>query len=58
MYASFIQALPDKVRSTDDFQYGCKFRKKEKALEHLYVELPQSYKKYIALDIDRPGTAY
>ncbi len=58
MLASFIDSLPEKVRSTDDFQYGCKFRKKDKALEHLYVELPQSYKKYIALDIDKPGGAY
>ncbi|GKS97668.1 replication initiation protein [Acidovorax sp. SUPP2825] len=58
MLKAFINALPDKVRSTDDFQYGCKFRKKRKALQHLYVELPQFYKKYIALDIDKPGSAY
>ncbi|OCQ64631.1 hypothetical protein AR465_11270 [Ralstonia solanacearum] len=37
-------------------EYGCKFRKKEKALQHLYVELPQLYKKFIALDIDIPGS--
>lgn len=58
MLNAFINALPDKVRSTDDFQYGCKFRKKSIALQHLYVELPQFYKKYIALDIDKPGAAF
>lgn len=56
MYESFVEALPNKVRSSNDLEYGCKFRKKEKALQHLYVELPQLYKKFIALDIDIPGS--
>ena len=56
MFSGFIEALPDKVRSSNDLEYGCKFRKKEKALQHLYVELPQLYKKFIALDIDIPGS--
>jgi Replicase family/Primase C terminal 1 (PriCT-1) len=58
MYNSFIEALPDKVRSSSDLEYGCRFRKKDKALEHRYVELPQLYKKFIALDLDIPGSAY
>jgi hypothetical protein len=58
MFKNFVEALPDKVRSSSDLEYGCKFRKKEKALTHRYVELPQLYKKFIALDIDKPGSAY
>lgn len=58
MYGSFIEALPDKVRSTNDFQHGTKFRRKDNALNCLYVELNQFYKKFIALDIDIPGAAY
>lgn len=58
MYNDFIEALPDKVRSTNDFQFGTKFRDKNKALGHLYIELNQFYKKFIVLDIDKPGSAY
>lgn len=59
MYASFIEALPDKVRSTDDFElYGTRFRRKENALSCLYVELNQFYRKFIALDIDKPGAPH
>lgn len=58
MYASFIQALPDKVRSAEFKDEGTKFRKREKALGYRYVELNQLYKKFIALDIDTPGSAY
>jgi hypothetical protein len=59
MFESFIEALPDKVRSTDDFElYGTRFRNKTKALGCLYVELNQFYQKFIALDIDKPGAAY
>lgn len=58
MLNNFIEALPEKVRSTDDFEYGTKFRKKSNALKHRYVETNQLYKKYIILDIDEPGSAY
>ena len=58
MYASFIQALPDKVRSADFKDEGTKFRRREKALGCRYVELNQLYKKFIALDIDEPASAY
>lgn len=58
MLNSFIEALPEKVRSTDDFEYGTRFRKKENALKFRYVEANQFYKKHIILDIDEPGSAY
>lgn len=58
MFNSFIEALPEKVRSTDDFEYGTRFRKKENALKFRYVEANQFYKKHIILDIDEPGSAY
>ena len=58
MYASFIGALPDKVRSAEFKDEGTKFRKREKALGYRYMELNQLYKKFIALDIDTPGSAY
>ena len=55
---NFINHLQEKVRSTDDFDYGTKFRKKSNALKHRYVEANQLYKKYIILDIDEPSSAY
>ncbi len=58
MFNSFIEALPEKVRSTDDFEYGTRFRKKENALKFRYVEANQFYKKHIILDIDEPGSAF
>lgn len=59
MYKSFIEALPEKVRSTNDFEkYGTRFRGKTKALDCRYVELNQLYRKFIVLDIDKPGAAY
>lgn len=58
MYSSFIEALPGKVRSTNDFEHGTRFRNRDKALGCLYVELNQLYKKFIALDIDIPGAAF
>lgn len=58
MYESFIEALPDKVRSAEFKDEGTRFRRKEKALAYRYVELNQLYKKFIALDIDIPGCAF
>jgi len=59
MFESFIEALPDKVRSTDDFEeYGTRFRKKNNALQYRYVELNQLYKKFIVLDLDELGSAF
>lgn len=58
MLNSFIAALPEKVRSTDDFEDGTRFRKKQNALKFRYVEANQFYKKHIILDIDQPGSAY
>ena len=55
MFESFIEALPDKVRSTNNFEeFGTRFRKKNNALQYRYVELNQLYKKFIVLDLDEP----
>ncbi len=59
MYESFVEALPSKVRSTNDFELsGTRFRTKENALGCLYIELNQFYKRFIALDIDKPGSVH
>jgi hypothetical protein len=58
MFESFIEALPDKVRSAEYKDEGTRFRRKEKALAYRYVELNQLYKKFIALDLDTPGSAF
>lgn len=58
MLTSFIEALPEKVRSAEYKDEGTRFRRKEKALAYRYVELNQLYKKFIALDIDIPGSAF
>lgn len=58
MYSSFIESLPSKVRSADWKNEGTRFRKRENALSYRYVELNQLYKKFIALDIDAPASAY
>ena len=57
MFDSFIDSLPEKVRSTNNFEEGTKFRKKENALEFKYLEVSQFLKKQIIIDIDRPGAA-
>lgn len=38
--------------STDDFEWGTKYRKKAASLEHKYIQLNQLYKKYLVVDID------
>ena len=54
----FIKHLPEKVQSTDDFEYGIKYRKKEKALNYIYIGLNHLYRKYIVIDIDKPQSAF
>lgn len=58
MFDSFIDSLPEKVRSTNNFEEGTKFRKKENALDYKYIEVSQYMKKQIIIDIDRPGAAH
>lgn len=58
MFNSFIKALPEKVRSAEYKDEGTRFRRREKALAYRYVELNQLYKKFIALDIDKQGSAF
>lgn len=52
MFSNFIDSLPTKVRSTNDFEYGTRFRTKANAIAHRYIEVNQFYKKYIVIDID------
>ncbi len=58
MFDSFIDSLPEKVRSTNNFEEGTKFRNKVNALDYKYIEVSQFMKKQIIIDIDRPGAAY
>lgn len=58
MFEEFVESLPPKVRCTNDFEEGLAFRKKERALQHKYIALNQSYKKYIVVDIDKPGASH
>ncbi|WP_261521707.1 replication initiation protein [Burkholderia multivorans] len=58
MFEELIDSLPEKVRSTDGFDEGTKFRKREKALGFKYIEHNQLYKKYIVVDVDTPGSAF
>jgi hypothetical protein len=52
MFDTFIDSLPAKCMSTDDFEFGTKFRKKESSLEYKYIQLNQLYKKYLVVDVD------
>jgi hypothetical protein len=54
----FIESLPEKVRSTSNWEDGTKFRTKRNALKDKYIEHNQLYKKYIPVDIDREQSAY
>lgn len=58
MIEQFIESLPEKVRCTDSFENGTKHRKKDKALSFPYIEHNQLYKKYIAIDVDKPESAF
>lgn len=58
MIEQFIESLPEKVRCTDSFENGTKHRKKDKALSFPYIEHNQLYKKYIAIDVDAPASAF
>lgn len=48
MYESFIEALPNKVRSAEFKAEGTRCRRKEKALAYRYVELNQLYKNSLS----------
>lgn len=58
MFNSLIDSLPTKIRSTDDFNEGVKYQKRENALQKKYIELNQLYKKFIVIDIDIPNAVY
>ena len=54
----FSAHLQDKVLSTDQLDVGCKYRRKHIALRKRYIALNQFYRQYIALDIDKPASAF
>ncbi|MFU0418343.1 replication initiation protein, partial [Acinetobacter baumannii] len=58
MIEDFVVSLPDKVRSTDSFEEGTKFRSKNSALGFRYIEHNQIYRKYIVIDVDKEKSAY
>ncbi|QKM55020.1 replication initiation protein [Burkholderia glumae] len=58
MIEELINSLPSKVSSTDGFEDGTKYRKRDKALGYRYIEHNQLYKKFIVVDVDTPGSAF
>jgi len=58
MLANFTDSLPRKIRCTDNFLDGTKFRNKSNAIKFRYIEHNQLYKKYIVIDIDKPSSAF
>ncbi|KCB47961.1 replication initiation protein [Bordetella hinzii] len=58
MIEELIESLLGKLNSTDNFEDGTKYRRKDKALGYRYIEHNQLYKRYIVLDIDSPSSAF
>lgn len=54
----FSAHLQNKVLSTDHLEHGCKYRNRRAALGKRYLALNQFYRQYIALDIDKPASAF
>lgn len=58
MLDTFINSLTEKVRCTNNFEDGTAYRHKADALKCKYIEHNQLYKKYIIIDVDRPGSTF
>lgn len=58
MIEEFVSSLPEKVRSTNSFEEGTKFRSRENSLAFRYIEHNQIYRKYLVVDVDRKESAY
>ncbi|QJP72080.1 replication initiation protein [Burkholderia glumae] len=58
MIEELIKSLPNKVSSTDNFEDGTRYRKRDKALGYRYIEHNQLYKKFVIVDVDSPGGAF
>ena len=54
----FYDHLNEAVITTNDFEDGTKFRKREKVADFAYCGLNQMYRHYLSFDIDEPGSAH
>lgn len=54
----FYDHLNVAVVTTNDFDYGTKFRKREKVRDFAYCGLNQMYRHYLSFDIDEPSSAF
>jgi hypothetical protein len=54
----FYDHLNEAVITTNDFEDGTKYRKREKVADFAYCGLNQMYRHYLSFDIDQPGSAF
>lgn len=54
----FYKHLNEAVVTTDDFEEGTKFRKREKVSQFAYCGLNPMYRHYLSFDLDDPGSAF
>jgi Replicase family/Primase C terminal 1 (PriCT-1) len=54
----FYDHLNESVVTTNDFEYGTRFRKREKVGDFAYCGLNQMYRHYLSFDIDQPDSAF
>lgn len=54
----FYSHLNEAVVTTNDFEEGTKFRKREKVHQFAYCGLNPMYRQYLSFDLDVPGSAF
>ncbi len=54
----FYSHLNEAVITTNDFEEGTKFRKREKVKQFAYCGLNPMYRHYLSFDLDEPGSAF
>lgn len=54
----FYKHLNEAVVTTDDFEEGTKFRKREKVSQFAYCGLNPMYRHYLSFDLDDSGSAF
>ena len=54
----FYAHLNEAVVTTNDFEEGTKFRKREKVGDFAYCGLNPMYRHYLSFDLDEPGSAF
>ena len=55
---NFYAHLNESVITTDDFENGTKFRKREKVGDFAYCGLNPMYRHYLSFDLDIPAAAF